>query len=115
MTPFSIFSGRSNPRPGPGRVVSRRRPARRGRGLWAAAVAAVAVMCLAASSLAAPPAPRLTVTAPGALTANWTIVAQVHGHPAAWIAQRSGVPVVRLAQRLVHLTLHAGASDGGVL
>jgi len=41
-------------------------------------------------------------------------VAQAHGQPAAWIAQRSGVTLMRFGQRLVHLTLHAGSSDGGV-
>jgi hypothetical protein len=42
-------------------------------------------------------------------------VAQVHGHPAAWLAQRSAVSVMRLDQSLVHLTLHTGSIDGGAL
>jgi hypothetical protein len=54
------------------------------------------------------------VTAPAALTAGWTTVAQVHGRPAVWMAQRSGVILMRLDQGLVHLTLHAGSIDGGV-
>ena len=45
---------------------------------------------------------------------NWTVVAKVRGSPAAWIAQRSGVTFMRLDQSLVHLTLHAGSTDGGV-
>src|ERR1019366_7576284 len=58
---------------------------------------------------------HLVVTGPPALTTNWTTVAQVHGHPAAWLAQRSTVTLMRLDQNLVHLTLHAGSIDGGVL
>jgi hypothetical protein len=58
---------------------------------------------------------HLAVTVPPALTTNWTTVAQVHGHPAAWLAQRSAVTLMRLDQSLVHLTLHAGSIDGGVL
>ena len=41
------------------------------------------------------------------------MVARVHGQPAAWLAQRSGVTLMRFDQGLVHLTLHAGSSDGG--
>jgi hypothetical protein len=59
-------------------------------------------------------APRLLVSAPGRPTTSWKVVAQAHGQPAAWIAQRSGVTLMRFDQRLVHLTLHAGSSDGGV-
>ncbi|HEY5343351.1 MAG TPA: hypothetical protein VIJ66_06795 [Solirubrobacteraceae bacterium] len=59
-------------------------------------------------------APRLVVSAPGQPTTSWKVVAQAHGQPAAWIAQRSGVALMRFDQRLVHLTLHAGSSDGGV-
>jgi hypothetical protein len=59
-------------------------------------------------------APQLLVTAPGQPTTSWKAVAQAHGQPAAWIAQRSGVTLLRFDQRLVHLTLHAGSSDGGV-
>jgi len=59
-------------------------------------------------------APQLVVSAPGQPTTSWKVVAQAHGQPAAWIAQRSGVTLMRFDQRLVHLTLHAGSSDGGV-
>ena len=68
----------------------------------------------AARTTRAPSAPHVVVTAPAALTASWTTVAQVHGRPAAWMAQRSGVTLMRLDQSLVHLTLHAGSIDGGV-
>ena len=57
---------------------------------------------------------HLVVTAPSALTANWTTVALVRGHPAAWVAQRSAT-LMRFEQSLVHLDLHAGSSDGGVV
>jgi hypothetical protein len=60
-----------------------------------------------------PVPPRLRVTAPVHATASWTTVAQVRGQSAAWLAQRSGVTLMRFDQRLVHLTLHAGSSDGG--
>jgi hypothetical protein len=59
--------------------------------------------------------PHLVVTAPAALTAGWTAVAQVRGRPAAWIAERSGVALLRFDQSFVHLTLHAGSADGGVV
>src|ERR1700690_1707790 len=59
--------------------------------------------------------PHVVVTPPPAsLPANWAAVAQVHGHPAAWITERSGVALMRFDQSLVHLTLHAGSTDGGV-
>jgi hypothetical protein len=59
-------------------------------------------------------APLLLVTAPGQPTTSWKVTAQVRGQPAAWIARRSGVTLMRFEQSLVHLTLHAGSSDGGV-
>ncbi len=58
--------------------------------------------------------PRLLVKAPARSTARWVVVAQVRGQPAAWLAERSGVTLMRFDQGLVHLTLHAGSSDGGV-
>jgi hypothetical protein len=60
-------------------------------------------------------APPVVVSPPRTLSANWTTVAQVHGRPAAWITERSGVTLMRFDQSLVHLTLHAGSSDGGVV
>jgi len=59
-------------------------------------------------------APHLVVTAPRTTSPAWTVVAEVRGRPAAWIAQRSGVTFMRFDQSLVHLTLHAGSTDGGV-
>ena len=44
---------------------------------------------------------------------TWSPVASVGGQPAAWIAQRSGVTLLRFDQRLVHLALHAGSSEPG--
>lgn len=41
----------------------------------------------------------------------WRQVASVGGQPATWIAQRSGVTLLRFDQRLVHLALHAGSSE----
>ncbi len=62
----------------------------------------------------APSPPPLVVTAPTHPTGSWTVIARVHGQPAAWLAQRSGVTLMRFDQGLMHLTLHAGSSDGGV-
>lgn len=60
------------------------------------------------------PVAHLVVSAPAHTSPSWTVVARVHGQPAAWVAQRSGVTLMRLQQGLVHLDLHAGSSDGGV-
>lgn len=57
--------------------------------------------------------PHLVVKAPAHPGASWSTVARVHGKAAAWVAQRGGVTLMRLDQGLVHLTLHAGSSDGG--
>jgi hypothetical protein len=67
---------------------------------------------LAAHAAAASP---VVVTPPSALTASWTAVAQVDGYPAAWIAQRSGVTLMRFDQSRAHLTLHTGLTDGGAV
>jgi hypothetical protein len=59
-------------------------------------------------------APHLVVTVPGSPSTGWKPVAWVRGQPAAWLAQRSGVSLMRFDQSLVHVALHAGSSDGGV-
>jgi hypothetical protein len=64
-------------------------------------------------SAGADAAPHVAVKVPTSVSANWTTVALVYGQPAAWIAQRSGVTLMRFDQSRVHLTLHAGSSDGG--
>ncbi len=60
-----------------------------------------------------PPPPPLRVRPPIHLSRGWRVVAFVHGHPAAWVAQRGGVTLARFDQRLLTLHLHAGSSDGG--
>jgi hypothetical protein len=50
---------------------------------------------------------------PPALTARWQTITRIGGRPALWIAQRSGVTLVRMDQHLVHLALHAGSVDPG--
>jgi hypothetical protein len=80
-------------------------------------LSSAAQVARAAKPASAPPArrvPALSVSPPAQTTPGWTTVAKVHGQPAAWLAQRSGVTLMRFDQRLVHLTLHAGSSDGGV-
>ena len=51
------------------------------------------------------------VTRPGTPGPTWKPVASIGGQHAAWIAQRSGVTLLRFDQRLVHLTLHAGSGE----
>jgi hypothetical protein len=75
---------------------------------------ATAVSRRASAVAPARPVPRLVVSAPGRPTSGWAVVAKVHGQPAAWLAQRAGITLMRFDQSLVHLTLHAGSSDGGV-
>jgi len=59
---------------------------------------------------------HLVVTPPAAAaSAGWASVAQVYGHDAAWLAQRAGVTLMRFDQRYVHLALHAGSQDGGLI
>jgi hypothetical protein len=60
-----------------------------------------------------PPPPRLRVRAPGRVGSRWATVARVYSRPAAWVSERAGVTLMRFDQSLVHLTLHAGSSDGG--
>jgi len=68
----------------------------------------------AAAAVARRPVPALLVNAPAHTTTGWTTVARVRGQPAAWLAQRAGVVLMRFDQTLVHVDLHAGSSDGGV-
>jgi hypothetical protein len=53
------------------------------------------------------------VTGPGQPEPTWKPVASIGGQPAAWIALRSGVTLLRFDQRLVHLALHAGSGEPG--
>ena len=53
------------------------------------------------------------VTEPGQTGPAWMPVATIGGQVAAWIAQRSGVTLLRLDQHLLRLALHAGSSEPG--
>jgi hypothetical protein len=53
------------------------------------------------------------VTGPGQPLQSWRAVATIRGEPAAWIAERSGVTLLRFDQRLLHLALHAGSGEPG--
>jgi hypothetical protein len=53
------------------------------------------------------------VTEPRQPGTSWKPVASIGGQPVAWIAQRSGVTLLRFDQRLVHLALHAGSGEPG--
>ncbi len=69
----------------------------------------------ARSSALAPSVPPTLQVRRRSLTPNWTAAAWVGGRPAAWVARRSGVTLMRIDQQLVHLSLHAGSSDGGTV
>ncbi len=97
----SVGAGRTNPRP------SRAVDAATHRRLSSQARTRVATVP------SPPPAPALQVTAPLGPGGGWSTTARVHGQPAAWLAERSGVTLMRFDQSLVHLTLHAGYNDGG--
>ncbi len=56
----------------------------------------------------------LQVSPPAHASASWTTIARVHGQPAAWLAQRPGVTLMRFEEGPLRLDLHAGSSDGGV-
>jgi hypothetical protein len=51
------------------------------------------------------------VTEPGRPGSMWKPVASIGAQPAAWIALRSGVTLLRFDQRLVHMALHAGSGE----
>src|SRR5208283_4948921 len=58
--------------------------------------------------------PTLQIT-PRPPVSGWTTVARVRGRPAAWVARRAGVTLMRFDQHLVHVSLHAGSIDGGAV
>ena len=66
------------------------------------------------AAAAAARGPHVSVRPTPAAAASWTTVAWVYGKPAAWLELAGGVALMRFDQRYVHLTLHAGAADGGV-
>ena len=78
-------------------------------------VAACAGAVGSGGSAGAASAPHVVVSVPPAQPPSWTTVAWVRASPAAWIAQRSGVTLLRFDQSRVHLTLHTGLIDGGAL
>ena len=93
---------------------------RRGRGTSGAAVSNAASKGHTSRRRAArvpppapPPPPLVSVNDPGSTSARWRVVGLVRGHPAASLAQRGGVTLMRFDQALVRLDLHAGSTDGG--
>jgi hypothetical protein len=92
--------------------ATRARLRRRGAALGIAAACVVVAGNVAAAGRAV--TRHLVVASPGRPTGGWTAVAWVHGHGAAWEAVRGAITLMRFDQRYVHLTLHAGWSDGGV-
>ncbi len=62
-----------------------------------------------------PPRALVVSSPPAHATASWKAVARVNGKPAVWVAQRAGATLLRFDQALVHVDLHAGSSDGGVV
>jgi hypothetical protein len=59
------------------------------------------------------PSHRLVDHFPVSLTPQWQTITRIGGRPALWVAERGGVTLVRMDQRLVHLALHAGSLDPG--
>jgi hypothetical protein len=55
----------------------------------------------------------LVVKGRGRPGSTWRPVATIGGQPAAWIAVRSGVTLLRFDQSLTHLALHAGSQEPG--
>jgi hypothetical protein len=67
----------------------------------------------AATAIIGPGSSAPIVGEPGQPGPTWRQIATVGGQPAAWIARRSGVTLLRFDQQLVHLALHAGSSEPG--
>lgn len=64
----------------------------------------------------APPKPVSStpvVRSPAGAGREWRVVATVGVKPVAWVAERSGVTLMRFDQHLTHLALHAGSSEPG--
>src|SRR5271165_1257454 len=78
----------------------------------AAAASATHAAHTTALSAGSPPTLQV-ITRP--LAGSWTVAARVGGRAAAWLTRRSGFTLMRVDQRLVHLSLHAGWRDGGKL
>jgi hypothetical protein len=57
--------------------------------------------------------PVPVVKGPGQPGSKWRPVATIGGQPAAWIALRSGVTLLRFDQGVTHLALHAGSQEPG--
>jgi hypothetical protein len=57
--------------------------------------------------------PIPVVKGPGQPGSTFRPVATIGGQPAAWIALRSGVTLLRFDQGLTHLALHAGSQEPG--
>ena len=80
------------------------------RGLSASAGTAAAVERPRAVAAKRPSKTPL-VSAPSHPGPEWKVVATIAGRPAAWIAERSGVTLMRFDQSLVRLALHAGSAE----
>jgi hypothetical protein len=76
--------------------------------------AAVVTARSTASAPAVKPVSRVpAVSGPGQPGPEWRSVATIASQPAAWIAARSGVTLMRFDQGLLRLALHAGSSEPG--
>ena len=75
----------------------------------AAQASAVVAPALSPSPAPSPP----IVHRPGPPGHAWSAVASIGGQPATWIAQRSGVTLLRFDQRRARLALHAGSAEPG--
>jgi hypothetical protein len=85
-----------------------------GTGAGPARQATTTARSIAARAASPPQRPRpltVTVRAPGESTPQWTPVAFVDGQPGAWVAQRTGVTLMRFDQTHTQLRLHAGTVE----
>ncbi len=82
-----------------------------GRTATAAGTGTAAVTPAPATRPRPPAAP--VVALPGAVGSSWSVLATLDGRPAAWIAQRSGLTLMRFDQHLVRLALHSGSQEPG--
>ena len=84
---------------------------RMGTGLGSSASAGTAAAVEHPAVAAKRPSKTPLVSAPSHPGPEWKVVATISGRPAAWIAERSGMTLMRFDQSLVRLALHAGSAE----
>jgi hypothetical protein len=85
------------------------RPRHAGNGRPSGSASATPSPAAPAPAVRRPVGPAVTV--PRQAGSGWSVAATVSGQPAAWIAQRDGVTLMRFDQGLLRLDLHAGSAE----